>query len=106
MWMSRSRRYLSIGEKEFMKNEKVCVGGVIDKKYGEAADTTTTVPFGYTFPRIPLVSVAFSQIHGTEGNGKNNNVFAYVGTVQKSSAVIYIRNYDTAISTVSWIACM
>ena len=83
-------------------DEKMCVGGVIKKSDGDAASTITTVQFGYTFPRKPLVSVAFSDIYG----GGRNNAHTTILSVRKSSAVISINKYDTAWCFVSWIACM
>merc|ERR1712142_921239 len=86
----------------YMINEKMCVGGVIKKSGEDAASTTTTVQFGYTFPRKPLVSVAFSDIYG----GGSNNVYTSILSVSKSLAVISINKYDTRWCFVSWIACM
>ena len=83
-------------------DEKMCVGGVIKKSGEDAASTTTTVQFGYTFPRKPLVSVAFSDIYG----GGSNNVYTNILSVSKSLAVISINKYDTRWCFVSWIACM
>merc|ERR1712142_1217936 len=86
----------------FIINEKLCVGGVITKSSEDAASTTTTVQFGYTFPRKPLVSVAFSDIYG----GSSNNVYTSILSVSKSSAVIFLNKYETRVCIVSWIACM
>merc|ERR1712142_577273 len=55
----------------FIINEKMCVGGRIDRNGGEAT-TRTTVQFGYTFPRKPLVSVAFTNIYTGYAGSSND----------------------------------
>merc|ERR1712142_904508 len=91
----------------FIINEKMCVGGRIDRNGGEAT-TRTTVQFGYTFPRKPLVSVAFTNIYtGYAGSSNDwNNVYTFATSVTKSSAIVVIHKYKTQNCYVSWIACM
>merc|ERR1712142_806682 len=91
----------------FIIKEKMCVGGGVSKGHTHAAETSTTVEFGYTCPRKPLVSVAFSNIFTFDGTSNRwNNVYTFVTSVTNSSAIVAIHKYKTDNCEVSWIACM
>jgi len=88
--------------KEYLINEKVCVGGTIESFTPGSSSSKKTVQFGYEFVRKPTVLASISHLD-FEGRA---GAYIWVKSISKSSAVISANTGPSANCYVAWLACL
>jgi len=89
--------------KEYLMNEKVCVGGKINSFVKNKYNQEKTVQFGYKFVRKPTVTASISHLDVTADYAGAN---IWVKSISKSSAVISANVVDNTYCYVTWLACL